>query len=288
MERTQKYLSLLLILTLIACNTNSKKEFQAQSRYYTDSIYSQELKEYRKHDIYLPQGFDPNQKYTVLFAADGQFGGPDDYLKRTLDSLIEQQVIPPLIYAGSHSNSRESSVGTGQDKNGNTFAMQFRFFEYVESEGWGEVDPALDQIFQRHMNYFSKEFIPAIESEFGQSPDKSNRLFYGVSNGAGFGANLLNKQPELIDKYILYSTLGSNANQNKWDAARTYPDLYLKYGTEEAEAFREEAEYLQSMYQASNSKVNLEVYQGGHEEAIWKVLLPQTLGEIFKLDNSKT
>ena len=288
MKSVYQLLLLLLFCATIGCNTKPERASSSQSRYYTDSLYSQELNEYRKHDIYLPAGFDPSLKYPILYAADGQFGGPDDYLKRTLDSLIDQQVIPPLIYAGSHSNSTETDVAMGQDENGNSFAMQYRFFEYVESEDWSEVDPALDRIFQRHMNYFTQEFIPTIESEFGQSIDGTYRLFYGVSNGAGFGANLLNKIPDVIGTYILYSTLGSNAAKNKWEVSNKYPNLYMQYGTEEGEAFQEEAELIRSKYQASNSMVDLKVYEGGHEEAIWKVLLPQTLGEIFKLDNSKT
>ena len=276
------YLLLLLLGLCTSCNSKPNDQSLNESRYYTDSIYSVELKQYRKHDIYLPAGFDPTEEYPILFAADGQFGGPDDYLKTTLDSLIEQEVIPPIIYAGSHSNSTETDVAMGQDENGNSFAMQYRFFEYVESEDWSEVDPSLDQIFQRHMNYFTQEFIPAIESEFGQKNSGLNRLFYGVSNGAGFGANLLNKYPDIIGTYILYSTLGSNANKNSWKVSRKYPNLYLQYGSDEGKAFREEAELLRSKYEASNSMVDLKEYQGGHEEAIWKVLLPQTLGDIFK------
>ncbi|PQB03543.1 alpha/beta hydrolase [Aureitalea marina] len=275
-----------LLLTFIglsfSCQQIPSNDRITESRYYTDSLYSEQLNEFRKHDIFLPAGFDPAKQYPILYAADGQFGGADDYLKRTLDSLILAEVIPPMIYAGSHSNSKESKIGMGQDENGNTFAMQYRFFEYVESEDWGDVDPSLDQIFQRHMNYFTQEFIPTIEKEFSQEPEMKDRIFYGVSNGAGFGANLLNKQPEIIGNYILYSTVGSNANDNPWNADVTYPNLYLQYGSEEDDAFREESELLESKYMESNSFVDLKVYKGGHEERIWKVLLPQTLGDIYR------
>lgn len=264
-----------------SCKQSMADTSSDPSRYYTDSIFSKELRQYRKHDIYLPEGFDPEQRYPILYAADGQFGQLDDYLQKTLDSLILHGHIPPLIYAGSHSNTKAAGESSGQDQDGNSFAMQFRFFEYVEVDNTGDIDPELDRIFDRHLDYFAKEFIPAIESEFGQNAKAKDRFFYGVSNGAGFGANLLNKRPQLIGTFICYSTLGSNVDSNKWNSETTYPDLYLQYGDQEAEAFAQEAKSLQSRYQDSESYIDLQVYQGGHEESIWKTLLPKTLTRIY-------
>ncbi len=46
-------------------STISKSEFS------TDSIFSKHLNEYRKHNVYLPKGFDKENEYPIIYATDG-------------------------------------------------------------------------------------------------------------------------------------------------------------------------------------------------------------------------
>ena len=67
----------------------------APSRMITETIYSEALGEERTCCVYLPENFDPDQTYPVVFATDGQVlldGGYDTLL----DELIEKGTIPPL------------------------------------------------------------------------------------------------------------------------------------------------------------------------------------------------
>jgi predicted esterase len=186
-----------------------------------------------------------------------------------------------VIYIGSHANLNEVPNSTIQTEDGATFALHYRLFEYVESD---QVPlPELKDSFLNHMQYFTDELIPKVEREFNQDTGKQGRIFYGYSNGAGFGANLLNKDPNLIGTYICYSTLGSKADKGTWSTDIDYPDLYLQYGDQEADAFKSEAEFLKAKYQESNSFCELKVYQGGHDETKWLEEFKMTISEILKV-----
>jgi len=132
------------------------------------------------------------------------------------------------------------------------------------------------------MLYFKDELIPLIEQEFNLNINQKDRIFYGVSNGAGFGANMLNKYPNVIGTYICYSTLGSNAEKNIWAENGQYPDLYLQYWSEESPLFIEEAENLNTKYKETNSFCELKIFNGGHDYEHWNKEFAKTIVKILK------
>lgn len=251
------------------------------SQFFTDSIYSKNLGEYRKHNIYLPKGFKRHKKYPIIYATDGSTSVEGiSFYKTTLDSLIDNKIIIPTIYIASHSNPKiaESTTNAGDKKK---VIIDYRNFEYVEIFRFGKSNPDLSNRFKNHLIYFKDELIPQVEKKFNQNLQTNDRFFYGVSNGAGFGANLLNKYPEVIGTYICYSTLGSNVNGNKWHREKEYPDLYLQYGNEESFVFKREAEDLVRKYKSSNSFVELEIYEGGHDYKKWNEGFIKTISKLL-------
>ena len=134
------------------------------------------------------------------------------------------------------------------------------------------------------MLYFKDELIPEIEKKFNQNASRKDRIFYGVSNGAGFGTHLLNKHPNLIGIYICYSTLGSNVSDNDWRDDVQYPDLYLQYGNQETEMFKKEAEELIMKYEKSNSFCELKTFNGGHDYDKWNAGFVEKITELLKTE----
>lgn len=60
--------------------------------------------------IYLPQNYNKNSKYKVIYFNDGQYlfkGGWN--LEKQLDSLTENEIIEPIIVVGIHSNENRNS-----------------------------------------------------------------------------------------------------------------------------------------------------------------------------------
>ncbi|MFN1835294.1 alpha/beta hydrolase [Balneola sp. MJW-20] len=269
------------MLVLTITGSSQDISYTGGSEYYVDSLYSESLGEFRKHNVYLPDSFDAQKNYPIIYATDGERSTDNSFIKAMLDSLISNEIIEPVIYIGSHSNDKVVGGATGQGEGGSTFAMQYRNFEYVDNDKHMADMPDLKDRFKDHMKYFTDELIPSVEETLNQDPGPENRIFYGFSNGAGFGANLLNRHPSLIGTYICYSTLGSGVADNEWSADIRFPDLYLKYGDQEAEVFRQEAEALVQKYEESGSFYEMEVFNGGHDDQIWNKKLPETLMKIL-------
>jgi len=268
MNRIYKILVLTLLVSVLFSFQIRETNTWTDSQFYTDSIFSKSLGEYRKHNIYLPKGFSNLQKYPIIYATDGSTSLEKSFYKATLDSLIDNKIIEPTIYVASHSNNK-IAYSTTNALDGEEIKIGYRNLEYVENFTPGITGSDFSQRFNNHLNYFKVELIPQVEKKLGQNFEKDDRLFYGVSNGAGFGANLLNKFPELIGTYICFSTLGSNVKRNEWHDDTEYPNLYLQYGSEESMVFKKEAEDLVKKYKSSDSFVELEEYQGGHDYKKW-------------------
>lgn len=279
-------LIIITILSSICFSSLHCQEVQSkgnsESRFYVDSIYSKHLGEYRKHNVYLPGGHSTKKNYKVIYSTDGDESLAKSFIKSALDSLIEYKQIIPVIYIGSHSNTKNIASTSMQTDDGMNMNIQYRNFEYVEKFAVGVPFKELANRFKNHLLYFKDELIPQIEEEFNINIDQSDRIFYGVSNGAGFGANLLNKHPDIIGTYICYSTLGSNVEKNTWSKKNKYPDLYLQYGTQEGNLFKAEAESLNKKYKESNSFCELKTFNGGHDYKQWNKQFPSTIVEILR------
>lgn len=273
----------LILLMIVACKQEPPSGL-AKSGYYTDSIYSEALGEYRGHNVYLPKGYRNSEQYPIIYATDGELSSESNSIKPVLDSLIENKLSKPFIYIESHSNANEVPGTQMQLEDGQLVSMQYRFFEFVESSNESGL-PGTEDRFVNHMRYFKDEFIPQLEEKLGQNSQAEDRIFYGFSNGGAFGVNLLNKHPQLIGTYICYSTVGSNHEKFKWDKTPSYPKLFLQYGSEEDAGFKEESEALHTVYKNNNWPSDLQVYQGGHEEHLWDIEFAKTITQILAATN---
>jgi enterochelin esterase-like enzyme len=273
----KKLIGILVVLTTY-CQSKTSKEV-AKSEFLTDSIFSQSLSEYRKHNVYLPKGFSREKNYPIIYATDGNSALTDK--KETLDSLIELNFIKPVIFVASFANNRiadSTSVTTGDGKK---VKLGYRNFEYINDFASTTEDAALARRFDNHKFYFTNELINYIEKEYNQNIEKEQRYFYGVSNGAGFGLSLLNNEPELIGTYLCFSTFGGDIQTNQWKAEVTYPKLYLKYGSEEPISLKYDAEFLKKKYKESNSFIDIEEYKGHHHNDFWRQEFIETVIKIL-------
>lgn len=264
-----KSLTIICFFTLFNVSCYSQKVAQAtQSQFLTDSIYSKNLAEFRKHTIYLPKGFDKKKKYPVIYATDGNSEITDK--KNVLDSLIDNKLIKPLIFVASFANTEIADSTSTVLGNGQKVYLSYRNFEYVDRKPTRKEDSLLINRFQNHTSYFTKELIPEIEKRYNQNYGKKNRYFYGVSNGAGFGLSLLNHYPDIIGTYICLSTFGGNIEENDWKNDVDYPDLYLRYGSDEPFFLKNDAEFLNEKYNESKNYIEIKEFTGGHSNKFWE------------------
>lgn len=241
---TQLVISSITGLLLFSSCNNQKETTVQESQFYTDSIYSQNLETYRKHKVYLPVNFSKERQYPIVYSTDGDEKLSYEFIRKTLDSLISNEVIEPIIFIGSYANTKEVPNSSIQTEDGQVFTMQYRLFEYVEPDPQYPAFPGTENLFSNHMKYF---------------------------------------KDELIKTYICFSTLGSAVNRNAWATNRKYPMLYLQYGSEEDGGFISEAEGIRKIYSESNSPIQFNIYKGGHEVERWNESLQVVLLDRFKL-----
>jgi enterochelin esterase-like enzyme len=277
-----KNIFILIIISLFISCKSSKNTIISESLYYTDSIYSKSLSEYRKHNIYLPKGFESKKNYPIIYKTDGITIDERRFYKKTLDSLINNKIIHPIILIESYCNTKIADSTSTTLGDGKKVKFQYRNFEYVKTP---TTDSLLAKRFDNHMIFFKTELISNIEKQLNQSKSKNDRYFYGVSNGAGFGMSLLNKHPELIGTYLCFSTFGGDIKTNTWKKDIKYPNLYMIYGSKEPDFLKEESQIMKKVYLDSNSFTEIRSFDGGHDYKIWNKELINLLTKLFSIHN---
>ena len=257
----------IISLSLISCQSK-KTNINSESKFFTDSIYSKHLSEYRKHNVCLPKGYDNTKKYPIIYSTDGNEIKENSYYKRTLDSLIDNRIIKPIILIKSYSNKKIAD-SSGTKGYGETMYLAYRYFEYVNQYSEGYNSPKLANRFENHMQYFNDELLSTVENKFNQKLTKEDRYFYGVSNGAGFGLHLLNTHPDSIGTYLCFSTFGGDIQSNTWKQNVDYPKLYLEYGSKEPFFLKEDADFLKLKYGELNLFAEINEFDGGHDYKKW-------------------
>jgi enterochelin esterase-like enzyme len=220
-------------------------------------LYSTNLSEEREITIYLPKAYSDEKDLPIVFSADGQIITSD--YKIELDSLIDNEITPKFILVGVHSN--ENKVMDSE--------TPFRNFEYLRNWSIESEDPILRQLYNKHLEFFSVEVIEYIENSYPISKKSEDRIFYGCSNGAGFGVSMSVDKPFLFDNYICmsmaggsYSNLDSN-NENK-------PNLILGYGDKEPFPLTIAIDEFHEFLKLKDIEHTFYKFKGGHDRSKWK------------------
>lgn len=112
------------------------------SRIITDSLHSDYMNERRDFLVYLPDSFNSQKQYPVIYCTDGQELLGKGYIVR-LDSLISSKVIEPVVLIGLYSNEKTLGKST-----------TYRQVEYVKNF---QSDSLSKQRFENHLKFFLKE-----------------------------------------------------------------------------------------------------------------------------------
>lgn len=238
----------------------------AQSRFFTDSIFSSNLEEYRKVTVYLPAEYDSTQPvYPVIYATDGQL--INESYRSQLDSLIATKQVRPFILIASHSN--EKPVG----------GVEYRNLDYKRMTYNPEFPLTIR--FDQHMKFFSEELIAYSELKYRVSGEAEKRSFYGVSNGADFGVSLAEDHPELMKNFVLFSIFNGKGEAFKWDK-KDGMYFYLGYGLKELAHVKEEVEHMRKYFLENAISHILITWSGGHDRKEWESAFVKALIRLNK------
>ena len=147
-----------------------------------DSIYSENLEEYRKIYVQLPENYNPNskQKYPVVYVLDGEVFLPTVY---NVHNFYSGGFMPEMIIVGiSNAKNRVRDLTTS--KVTEMYGMPF------EQEN-GAAD--------NFRKFIEKELIPFIESKY---PVTNYRTLIGHSYGGLFTVYTLLSQPDIFANYL--------------------------------------------------------------------------------------
>ncbi len=260
---------LTLLLVLLSCQSSVKVKtsIACQSCIVTDTIFSKNLNENRLISIYLPKGYTKNKTYPVVYCTDGQT--VVDSYKIEIDSVISRHTVPEFIMIGVHSN--ENKVKNSE--------FDYRNFEYIK--GWAdEHDSLLNLRFSNHHKFFSQEVITHVEQKYSVSRNSKDKVFYGTSNGAGYGVTLGANNPTLFENYICFSMAGGN--YKKLDLSESnYPCYYLSYGNKEPFPLVIAINEFEKFLTKNNYDHKFWIYNGGHDRLMWKKEFFKTLTKVL-------
>jgi len=220
-------------------------------------MYSVNLKEEREMTIYLPKDYEAELDLPVVYSTDGQII-TNAYIQ-AIDSLINNGISPKFILVGVHSN--ENLV----QNSGNAF----RNYEYLKSWSEDSENQKLNNLYKNHLEFFSVEVLQYIEDNFPVSRKSENRIFYGCSNGAGFGVCMSVDKPNLFDNYLCLSMAGGTYDHISWPYKK-YPNMILAYGEKEPLPLIIAVEEYHEFLKSKNYKHTFYKYDGGHDRTKWK------------------
>lgn len=188
----------------------------------TEELYSNELKETRTLNIYLPQGYskDDTVKYPVIYLLDG--GADEDFIH--VAGLVQfcnfewVHRVPRSIVVGIANTNRERDMSfpstTAEGK------------EILKTSGGSAA----------FISFIEKELQPYIRQHYGVND--TNTLI-GESLGGLLATEILLKHPQLFSKYIITSPSiwwdnGSILNVQPAYAVKggQMPDVYISVGKE--------------------------------------------------------
>jgi len=145
-----------------------------------DSIYSKNLKEYREFYVQLPDNYNENEKYPVVFILDGELLLPT---VNNVQNFYGGGFTPQMVMVGiSNDNNRMRDLTTS--KVTEMYGMPF-------NEENGEA-----AIFS---DFIETELIPFVENKY---PVTNFRTLIGHSYGGLFTIYTLINHPELFSNYI--------------------------------------------------------------------------------------
>ena len=217
-------LSLFVVLILTACTSSPNTPFEVSQLKVTSgnlwraNIYSPELNEKIKVDVWTPDGYTESKKYPVIYMHDGQnlFDANSTWnhqaweIDSVLGSLIADKKVEPAIVVGIHSVDT-TRIGD---------LMPVRVVEMTPS---GDVRDFIDMMCRgqyradEYLAFIVNTLKPLIDSKFSTLTDRKSTSIMGSSMGGLISIYGVTEHPEVFGAAVCMSThwtgaIGDNAD----------------------------------------------------------------------------
>lgn len=279
-----KHILLLVLATLCSCEAVHVD--QPTSQMVASKMFSEQLNDSLSYKLYLPANYEQSDSLPIIYLLHGHGGSDSTWLKKeegnikwTLDSLIKNQSIPPLLAA---------TVDAG-----NTW--------YVDSH-------------KKMESTLIKEFIPYLEKSYQENIAGHYRIIAGNSAGGYGTVRLALKYPDLFKSAILLSPAAyyplppPNSSSRKinvfssdslldieiWktyaypnisidsNKIEDYPFFYISTGDDDEYEIVDVVTQLRSYFLEVGIQHELTIINGGHDWLVWKNRFEYDLINAFK------
>ena len=250
----------LLTLTLLLCTLSllAQRQFPTQIKHL--SFKSEILGVERNFSIYLPRSYDrePDKYYPVLYLLHGH--GENNAEWANIPLMMQNEIINYTINSGEACEMIIVYPDAGTVRNG-----------YFNFEDWNYED------------YFFKELLPYVESNYRIIADKGHRCIGGLSMGGGGAVSYAQSHPDMFGSvYAMSAAVGSSGtrpgvfNDCVSVVKNATPELIEKLRTinwmidcgDADFLFDANVEFYQAMRQAQ-IPCQFRVRAGGHVSAYW-------------------
>lgn len=206
-KRTLASLAPLILLLLASCSSPRPADTVLPHDSFT--LQSEAVGEVRRINVYTPPGYAESQEaYPVLYMPDGGVKEDFPHISNTIDKLIRDKTIAPVIVVGIENTERR------RDLSGPTQVASDR-----------EIAPVVggSAAFRK---FISSELIPHVEQQYRCN---DQRGIVGESAAGIFAVETLFLEPDLFDRYIAIDpALWWNNHELVRKAAERLPGLVRK------------------------------------------------------------
>jgi predicted alpha/beta superfamily hydrolase len=209
---------------LLFLSTTSFAQTQDDSKPFvlgkTEQIHSTELKEIRKLNVYLPEGYSPDSAstYPVIYLLDGSANEDFIHIVGLVQFLTMIEKMPKAIVVGIANVDRK------------------RDFTFPTTVKQDLIDFPTTGQSEKFIAFIEKELQPFIAEKYKTNASKT---IIGQSLGGLLATEILLKKPQLFDNYIIISpSLWWNNESLLTDATKFIPNIkpdtkiYISVGEE--------------------------------------------------------
>lgn len=207
-------------------------------------------------DIWLPADYNPNNKYPVLYAQDGQmlFDASTAWNNQSWDvddvisELAKKGIIPNLIVVGIHNGDSKRLEGYLPEKIFNRLTIKEQVFVNEKLNEKSKTNRSFEPYSDNYLKFIVEELKPYIDSTYSTKKDKENTLIMGSSAGGILSAYAILEYPEIFGSAICLSSHWIGIFQTE---DNPFPDQLIAY-------FNERLPFI-----AKNNKIFMDVADSG-------------------------
>lgn len=238
----------------------------------------------RTVSVWLPEHYDPQKKYAVLYMHDGQmlFDATTTWNKQewgvdeAMDSLIAQKKIRESIVVGIWNIPERRHQEYFPQKPFENLNKENQNFIHEALKSAGRTQEKFQPVSDNYLKFLVTELKPFIDSKYATLTDRQNTFIAGSSMGGLISMYALCEYPEVFGGAACISThwpgIFQVENNPIPDAFLKYMEVHLPQPGKHKIYFDYGTATLDALYPPLQNQVDLLMQKLGYDENNWKTL----------------